>query len=44
MWSWVEQLKEPVITREDVDTLVGSRTDAAEALFLLEKVKRLLGG
>ncbi|XP_045628444.1 protein tyrosine phosphatase domain-containing protein 1 isoform X1 [Ursus americanus] len=37
MWSWVEQLKEPVITREDVDTLVGSRTDAAEALFLLEK-------
>ncbi|XP_002930393.3 LOW QUALITY PROTEIN: protein tyrosine phosphatase domain-containing protein 1 [Ailuropoda melanoleuca] len=37
MWSWVEQLKEPVITREDVDTLVGSHTDAAEALFLLEK-------
>ncbi|XP_025840172.2 protein tyrosine phosphatase domain-containing protein 1 isoform X1 [Vulpes vulpes] len=37
MWSWVEQLKEPVITKEDVDTLVASRADAAEALFLLEK-------
>ncbi|XP_078292229.1 protein tyrosine phosphatase domain-containing protein 1 isoform X4 [Panthera onca] len=37
MWSWVEQLKEPVITKEDVDMLAGSRTEAAEALFLLEK-------
>ncbi|CAK7301312.1 Protein tyrosine phosphatase domain-containing protein 1 [Vulpes lagopus] len=37
MWSWVEQLKEPVITKEDVDTLVASRADATEALFLLEK-------
>lgn len=43
MWSWVEQLKEPVITKEDVDTLVASRADAAEALFLLEKVRRLSG-
>ena len=37
MWSWGEQLKEPVITNEDVDTLVGSRADAAEALSLLDK-------
>nr|KAF6434276.1 protein tyrosine phosphatase domain containing 1 [Molossus molossus] len=39
MWSWVEQLKEPVITQEDVSMLVGRRADAAEALFLLEKGK-----
>ncbi|GAB1298148.1 Protein tyrosine phosphatase domain-containing protein 1 [Apodemus speciosus] len=37
MWSWVEQLKEPVISKEDVDMLVGRQADAAEALFLLEK-------
>ncbi|KAG8524024.1 Protein tyrosine phosphatase domain-containing protein 1 [Galemys pyrenaicus] len=37
MWSWVEQLKEPIITKEDVDMLVERRADAAEALFLLEK-------
>ena len=43
MWSWVEQLKEPVISKEDVDMLVGRQADAAEALFLLEKVKQLRG-
>uniref|UniRef100_F6QH29 Protein tyrosine phosphatase domain-containing protein 1 n=1 Tax=Equus caballus TaxID=9796 RepID=F6QH29_HORSE len=37
MWSWMEQLKEPVITKEDVDMLADRRADAAEALFLLEK-------
>ncbi|XP_055127843.1 protein tyrosine phosphatase domain-containing protein 1 isoform X3 [Symphalangus syndactylus] len=37
MWSWVEQLKEPVITKEDVDMLVDRQADATEALFLLEK-------
>nr|XP_019567563.1 PREDICTED: protein tyrosine phosphatase domain-containing protein 1 isoform X2 [Rhinolophus sinicus]XP_019567564.1 PREDICTED: protein tyrosine phosphatase domain-containing protein 1 isoform X2 [Rhinolophus sinicus]XP_019567566.1 PREDICTED: protein tyrosine phosphatase domain-containing protein 1 isoform X2 [Rhinolophus sinicus] len=37
MWSWVEQLKEPVITLEDVDMLADRHADAAEALFLLEK-------
>ncbi|XP_013006104.2 protein tyrosine phosphatase domain-containing protein 1 isoform X2 [Cavia porcellus] len=37
MWSWVEQLKEPVLTKEDVDMLVDRQADAAEALFLLEK-------
>uniref|UniRef100_A0A8C3WZ53 Protein tyrosine phosphatase domain-containing protein 1 n=1 Tax=Catagonus wagneri TaxID=51154 RepID=A0A8C3WZ53_9CETA len=37
MWSWVEQLKEPVLTKEDVDMLVDRCADAAEALFLLEK-------
>lgn len=42
MWSWVEQLKEPVISKEDVDMLVDRHADAAEALFLLEKVKEQL--
>ncbi|XP_054444059.1 protein tyrosine phosphatase domain-containing protein 1 isoform X4 [Pteronotus mesoamericanus] len=37
MWSWVEQLKEPVITQEDMSMLVDRHADAAEALFLLEK-------
>ncbi|XP_042098920.1 protein tyrosine phosphatase domain-containing protein 1 isoform X7 [Ovis aries] len=37
MWSWVEQLKEPVITKEDMDMLVDRCADASEALFLLEK-------
>ncbi|KAI5930762.1 Protein tyrosine phosphatase domain-containing protein 1 [Manis javanica] len=37
MWSWVEQLKEPVITKADVDMLVGRHAEATEALFLLEK-------
>ncbi|XP_066224444.1 protein tyrosine phosphatase domain-containing protein 1 isoform X1 [Saccopteryx leptura] len=37
MWSWVEQLKEPVITREDVNMLGDRGADTAEALFLLEK-------
>ncbi|XP_062955979.1 protein tyrosine phosphatase domain-containing protein 1 isoform X2 [Cynocephalus volans] len=37
MWSWVEQLKEPIITKEDVDMLVDRHAEAAEALFLLEK-------
>ncbi|XP_017197610.1 protein tyrosine phosphatase domain-containing protein 1 isoform X2 [Oryctolagus cuniculus] len=37
MWSWVEQLKEPVLTKEDVDMLADSQADATEALFLLEK-------
>ncbi|XP_058157435.1 protein tyrosine phosphatase domain-containing protein 1 isoform X2 [Dasypus novemcinctus] len=37
MWSWVAQLKEPVITKEDIDMLVDRHADATEALFLLEK-------
>ncbi|XP_057580855.1 protein tyrosine phosphatase domain-containing protein 1 isoform X1 [Hippopotamus amphibius kiboko] len=37
MWSWLEQLKEPVITKEDVNMLVDRCADATEALFLLEK-------
>ncbi|XP_045695776.1 protein tyrosine phosphatase domain-containing protein 1 isoform X1 [Phyllostomus hastatus] len=37
MWSWVEQLKEPVITQEDMNMLVDRHADTAEALFLLEK-------
>ncbi|XP_005066387.1 protein tyrosine phosphatase domain-containing protein 1 isoform X2 [Mesocricetus auratus] len=37
MWSWVEQLKEPVITREDVGMLADRQADASETLFLLEK-------
>ncbi|XP_007500422.1 protein tyrosine phosphatase domain-containing protein 1 isoform X1 [Monodelphis domestica] len=37
MWSWVEQLKEPVITKEDIDMLVSNYADDSEALSLLEK-------
>ncbi|XP_053512437.1 protein tyrosine phosphatase domain-containing protein 1 isoform X4 [Artibeus jamaicensis] len=37
MWSWVEQLKEPVITQEDMNMLVNRHADTEEALFLLEK-------
>ncbi|XP_006876310.1 PREDICTED: protein tyrosine phosphatase domain-containing protein 1 [Chrysochloris asiatica] len=37
MWSWVEQLKEPIITKEDMVMLIDRHTDAADALFSLEK-------
>lgn len=38
MWSWLEQLKEPVITKEDVHLLASYGSDLESALFLLEKV------
>ncbi|XP_073448433.1 protein tyrosine phosphatase domain-containing protein 1 isoform X1 [Aquarana catesbeiana] len=37
MWSWLEQLKEPVITKEDVHLLASYGSDLESALFLLEK-------
>uniref|UniRef100_A0A8C2FJX1 Protein tyrosine phosphatase domain containing 1a n=1 Tax=Cyprinus carpio TaxID=7962 RepID=A0A8C2FJX1_CYPCA len=38
MWSWLEQLKEPVITKEDVETLAGNRFNPQHALNSLDKV------
>ncbi|KAE8612857.1 hypothetical protein XENTR_v10013014 [Xenopus tropicalis] len=35
MWAWLDQLKEPVITKEDIDLLTGC--DPNTALCLLEK-------
>ncbi|NXM32220.1 PTPC1 protein, partial [Oxyruncus cristatus] len=37
MWSWIEQLKEPVISKDDVDLLAKSCTESQEALYLLRK-------
>ncbi|XP_039766136.1 protein tyrosine phosphatase domain-containing protein 1 isoform X8 [Ornithorhynchus anatinus] len=37
MWSWVEQLKEPIITKDDIDMLASRCTDTREALSFLEK-------
>ncbi|EMP38514.1 Protein tyrosine phosphatase domain-containing protein 1, partial [Chelonia mydas] len=37
MWSWIEQLKEPVITKEDIDMLSKKCTELPETLNLLEK-------
>ncbi|KAM4722734.1 LOW QUALITY PROTEIN: protein tyrosine phosphatase domain-containing protein 1 [Rhinophrynus dorsalis] len=37
MWSWLEQLKEPVITKADIDLLASYGTDLVSALYLLEK-------
>ncbi|KAK9966633.1 hypothetical protein ABG768_003731 [Culter alburnus] len=37
MWSWLEQLKEPIITKEDVETLAGNRFNPQDALNSLDK-------
>lgn len=37
MWSWLEQLKEPIITKEDVETLAEKRCNP-HALNSLDKV------
>ncbi|GCC21849.1 hypothetical protein chiPu_0000233 [Chiloscyllium punctatum] len=37
MWSWLEQLKEPVISREDVETLAHKYMDPNKAFYSLEK-------
>ncbi|KAK9406220.1 protein tyrosine phosphatase domain-containing protein 1 [Crotalus adamanteus] len=39
MWSWIEQLKEPLLTKADVDVLAKNNTDFQEAFKLLEKGK-----
>lgn len=38
MWSWLEQLKDPVISSEDVDALSGSYVNPQSALNSLDKV------
>ncbi|KGL77187.1 Protein tyrosine phosphatase domain-containing protein 1, partial [Tinamus guttatus] len=37
MWSWIEQLKEPIISKEDIDMLAKNCTESQEALNLLKK-------
>ncbi|XP_038005320.1 protein tyrosine phosphatase domain-containing protein 1 isoform X2 [Motacilla alba alba] len=37
MWSWIEQLKEPIISKEDVDMLAKNCTESQDALYLLGK-------
>ncbi|XP_062320215.1 protein tyrosine phosphatase domain-containing protein 1 isoform X2 [Osmerus eperlanus] len=41
MWSWLEQLKEPIITSEDVQALSDIHYNPQQALNSLEKVHRL---
>ncbi|XP_072308129.1 protein tyrosine phosphatase domain-containing protein 1 isoform X2 [Eucyclogobius newberryi] len=41
MWSWLEQLKEPVISSEDVKALSESNVNSQEALDSLQKGHRL---
>lgn len=38
MWSWIEQLKEPIISTDDVDMLAKNCTESQDALYLLRKV------
>ncbi|XP_075039286.1 protein tyrosine phosphatase domain-containing protein 1 isoform X2 [Mixophyes fleayi] len=37
MWSWIEQLKEPAITKEDIHLLASYSSDLDSALYLLQK-------
>ncbi|KFP91379.1 Protein tyrosine phosphatase domain-containing protein 1, partial [Apaloderma vittatum] len=37
MWSWVEQLKEPVLSQDDIDMLAKKCTESEDALCLLRK-------
>ncbi|XP_028680472.2 protein tyrosine phosphatase domain-containing protein 1 isoform X1 [Erpetoichthys calabaricus] len=37
MWSWVEQLKEPIITKHDLQVLEQKCADPEQALYSLEK-------
>nr|XP_060621982.1 protein tyrosine phosphatase domain-containing protein 1 isoform X2 [Anolis sagrei ordinatus] len=39
MWSWIEQLKEPVLNKHDVEVLAKENVDSQEALTLLDKGK-----
>lgn len=41
MWSWLEQLKEPIITNDDVKALSKKQYDPQHALSSLEKGHRL---
>ncbi|KAM9374430.1 protein tyrosine phosphatase domain-containing protein 1 [Phaethornis superciliosus] len=37
MWSWIEQLKEPIISTDDIDMLAKKCTESQDALYLLRK-------
>ncbi|NXP72064.1 PTPC1 protein, partial [Ramphastos sulfuratus] len=37
MWSWIEQLKEPIIPKDDIDLLAKNCTESQDALYLLRK-------
>ncbi|NWX18954.1 PTPC1 protein, partial [Aegotheles bennettii] len=37
MWSWIEQLKEPIISKDDIDMLEKNCTESQDALYLLRK-------
>ncbi|NXB31413.1 PTPC1 protein, partial [Eulacestoma nigropectus] len=37
MWSWIEQLKEPVISKDDIDMLAKNCTESQDTLYLLRK-------
>ncbi|XP_069721776.1 protein tyrosine phosphatase domain-containing protein 1 isoform X1 [Phaenicophaeus curvirostris] len=37
MWSWIEQLKEPIISKDDIDLLAKNCTESQDALYLLRK-------
>ncbi|XP_030812848.1 protein tyrosine phosphatase domain-containing protein 1 isoform X2 [Camarhynchus parvulus] len=37
MWSWIEQLKEPIISKDDIDMLAKHCTESQDALHLLGK-------
>ncbi|XP_077181702.1 protein tyrosine phosphatase domain-containing protein 1 isoform X2 [Paroedura picta] len=39
MWSWIEQLKEPIVTKDDIDLLAKNCIDSQEGLKMLEKGK-----
>ncbi|RLV76637.1 hypothetical protein DV515_00016776 [Chloebia gouldiae] len=40
MWSWIEQLKEPIISKDDTDMLAKNCTESQDALYLLRKEQR----
>ncbi|XP_074770233.1 protein tyrosine phosphatase domain-containing protein 1 isoform X5 [Athene noctua] len=37
MWSWIEQLKEPIISKDDIDMLAKNCSESQDALYLLRK-------
>ncbi|NXU38158.1 PTPC1 protein, partial [Drymodes brunneopygia] len=37
MWSWIEQLKEPILSKDDIDMLAKNCTESQDALYLLGK-------
>ncbi|XP_049682638.1 protein tyrosine phosphatase domain-containing protein 1 isoform X2 [Accipiter gentilis] len=37
MWSWIEQLKEPIVSKGDIDMLAKNCTESQDALYLLRK-------